>query len=142
MSDYDEDDLAPATRKAFADDQTRLYRIKSMLFKAVPDVECRWENPVPIYSGSRLVGAAVLDFHARDVYATLMLDYESPERLDIETSAVWAIPDRVKISQTYRPCECGRGKVMAGRVMTIGALRLSPKPMDPGEYPLTDGLIL
>lgn len=120
----------------------RIYRVKALIFKATPGVEPRWENPVPVYSGSKLVGAAVLDVQAGDLYANLMLDYETPERMDIETRNVWAIPDRVRISQSYRPCECGRGKVLGGHVMTVGALRLSPRPMDSSEEPLNTGLIL
>jgi hypothetical protein len=120
----------------------RIHRVKALIFKAVPGVEYRWQNPVPVYSGGRLVGAAVLENHVGDLYANVMVDYETPERMDIETRNIWAIPDRVKIARTYRPCECGQAQVPCGQVMTVGALRLSLQPMDISEEPLNTGPIL
>lgn len=70
----------------------RVYRFKSLLLKNQPDLEFRFDGPIPIHSDSdRLLGFATATEY--DAYTLLdcAIDPATPERLDLEakTKPYW-----------------------------------------------------
>lgn len=70
--------------------EERLWRFKAMVIRVSPGAVFAFTNPVPVYTvgnraTSKLIGCAVLYLEGKDIIADGVLDYATPERLDIET---------------------------------------------------------
>lgn len=70
--------------------EERLWRFKAMVIRVTPGTFLSFNNPVPVHTvgiggRSKLIGCAVLYVEGGDIIADGVLDYATPERLDIET---------------------------------------------------------
>lgn len=78
-------------------EETRLWRPRAVVVDLSNEnrvTDFRWETPIPVFSGNRCVGSATLERSGTQVVASLCLDYNIPERLDVENQTpVWALPN-------------------------------------------------
>jgi hypothetical protein len=73
-----------------------LWEIKAKVLELSKDeqlIDWRFANPIPVLSSGKVVGYAALNKDGADIYADVFIDYNIPERLDVEAGTkVWAVP--------------------------------------------------
>lgn len=76
----------------YSEDAEKTWRFTAIL-PEFPTKNLHWDNPVLIYSGSALVGAAFLALEAGVVTARASVLYGLPERLDAESGVgIYLLP--------------------------------------------------
>lgn len=75
---------------ALTEDQARIYRTKIVLFKFEKEFQytsIRVEGIVPVYSGDVCIGClGEVDVTGEEVVAELIIDYATPDRLELENN--------------------------------------------------------
>ena len=80
----------------YSDDSDKTWRFNAVL-PDFPTPNLHWSNPVLIYTGSVLVGAATLSLEAGAVVARASVMYSIPERLSAETGQSYYLLPRVRV---------------------------------------------
>lgn len=90
------------------------------------------ENPVPVYSGQDIVGHANLSVAGTAVKADIFVDYNTPERLDVETGKDIYAMVRAEINQEYTRHRDGI-EALPGAEFRVTGLELTTSRQDRGE---------
>ncbi len=89
-------DEVVAIEKVFTQEETKLFRTKALLFQLTGEaLRAKVEHApsVPVFSGEKLIGYASTWQDGPRVSAELVIDYSTPERLEIENGgALYAAP--------------------------------------------------
>lgn len=83
-------------RETYSEDSDKTWR-PTAIMPDFPTKNLHWENPVLVYSGTSLVGAAYLSLDAGVVVARASLLYGLPERLDVESGQDVFLLPRVRV---------------------------------------------
>jgi hypothetical protein len=73
--------------KLILSEDVKLWRVTCKLTHVARDEQASWPEIVPVYSGSRQIGAASIYPKGDALYAKATLTYDLPERLDHDNGA-------------------------------------------------------
>ena len=76
-------------------EEVRFWRFKSVVLSILdPVISYSWSNPLPVYSGNKIVGHANLYVENGKLLADHVVEYATPERLEVEVgNRVWTLPN-------------------------------------------------
>jgi len=136
MSDVNDD--VTQIQKVYTQEETSLYRTKALLFELMPEwskVAVELDKPIPVLSQVKArIGTASLRREGNRIYAELVIDYATDDRLDLENGKELYAAPLVKFTQEV---EIIQGSNMwMPTVVEIGNVQIVDQKLFPGMVPI------
>jgi len=134
----DVNDDVTQIEKVYTQDETPLYRTKALLLEFMPEwskVAIELGKPVPVLGqGKARIGTASLAREGNRVYAELVIDYATDDRLDLENGKELYAAPLVKFTQEV---EIFQGSnLWMPTVVEIGNVQIIDRKLFSGMVPI------
>lgn len=116
--------------------EPRLWHFKTIVYPYANEYNWEWSNPVLVYSGQRLIGCASVYIDANRVLCEGILDYATPERLDVENGLkAWLLP-RITVKPSSMRLFKGEGGLVERIAVKVDHLELRADCDNPEMPPI------